>query len=178
MPAAQGHLRPGDRGRRPVPHDRRPGSRRCVPPGLVATGSGGEAGAVRCQGSCPGLDPGPPVPLLPRAGRGRHDRGRHPGVSVEEGGPTRSSLATLAWRWGPALAVAAVIFALSAQPGLRMSNDASVDGPVRHLAHVGIYAALTIAILHGLGGLGSGFSGRRATIAIVAATLYGVSDEV
>jgi VanZ family protein len=74
--------------------------------------------------------------------------------------------------------VAALIFLLSAQPGLRVSDDAGVDGPVRHLAHVAVYALLTIAILHGLGGIGAGFGPRVAGIAVAAAIVYGITDEI
>ncbi len=41
------------------------------------------------------------------------------------------------WRWLPAVAWMALIFALSAQSGLRVSDDASVDGPIRHVVHIG-----------------------------------------
>jgi VanZ family protein len=81
-------------------------------------------------------------------------------------------------RWGPAAVVAGLIFLLSSQRGLRVSDDAAVDAPVRHVAHVVVYALLTLAILHGLGGLGAGFSPRTAGIATAAAMLYGISDEV
>ena len=55
-----------------------------------------------------------------------------------------------AWRWAPTLAWMALIFLLSAQPGLRISSDAGVDGPVRHLVHVAMYAILAILLVHAM----------------------------
>ncbi len=68
-------------------------------------------------------------------------------------------------RFGPAAAWMALIFLLSAQPGLRVSNDPSVDGPIRHVAHVIVYAILTLLLLWGVGALSSGWRTRVALLA-------------
>jgi VanZ family protein len=85
---------------------------------------------------------------------------------------------SLAWRWGPAVAWAALIFVLSAQPGLKISSDASVDGPARHVAHGFVYMVLTVLIVHGLGALGRPLTLRTALIAGVLGVGYGISDEI
>jgi VanZ family protein len=84
----------------------------------------------------------------------------------------------LAWRWGPAVAWAALIFALSAQPGLRISSDASVDGPARHLAHAFVYTVLLVLVVHGLGTLGRPLTLRTAAVAAAITVGYGITDEV
>ncbi len=71
---------------------------------------------------------------------------------------------------------AGLIFFLSAQPGLRVSNDPGVDGPVRHLAHVGTYALLTLLIGWALAGHATPTT-RSAVVSAVLALLYGVTDE-
>lgn len=85
---------------------------------------------------------------------------------------------SLLWRWGPAVAWAAVIFGLSAQPGLKISSDASVDGPARHAAHGFVYTVLTVLIVHGLGQLGRPLTLRTAVIAGVLGVGYGITDEL
>jgi VanZ family protein len=72
----------------------------------------------------------------------------------------------------------ALIFVLSAQPGLRVSNDPSVDGPIRHLAHVIVYGVLAFLLLSGLGGPPSGWRPRLALLAACLAFLYGITDEL
>ena len=71
-----------------------------------------------------------------------------------------------------------LIFALSAQPGLRISSDASVDAPARHLAHGFVYTVLVLLIIHGLGALGRPLTLRTALIAGALAIGYGISDEI
>jgi VanZ family protein len=80
-------------------------------------------------------------------------------------------------RWLPVLAWMSLIFLLSAQPGLRVSEDASVDRPMRTLAHLGTYAILAALLFRAL---------RRDTRSVAVtvaaawtiAVLYGVSDEI
>jgi VanZ family protein len=72
----------------------------------------------------------------------------------------------------------ALIFLLSAQPGLRVSDDASVDGPIRHFAHVVVYAVLALLLLWGLGQLSSGWRPRLALLAGLFAFVYGITDEL
>ncbi|MFN8620685.1 MAG: VanZ family protein [Chloroflexota bacterium] len=87
-----------------------------------------------------------------------------------------------AWRlvvaWGPVVLWAALIFTLSAQPGLSISQDASVDGPLRHIAHGFVYTVLLVLIVRGMGRLGQPLTLRTAVIAAAATILYGVSDEI
>ncbi len=69
-----------------------------------------------------------------------------------------------------------LVFVLSAQSGLRVSEDPEVDRPLRMLAHAVTYAILAGLILFALSGAG------RVTLAgvvaaFVIAVLYGVSDE-
>jgi VanZ family protein len=85
-------------------------------------------------------------------------------------------------RWLPAIACMVLIFMLSDRPGLAISDDPSVDGPLRFLAHLGIYGVLGFLLVYALGGV-AGADGRlrpaqRAVLAFALATLYGVSDEI
>ena len=82
------------------------------------------------------------------------------------------------WRWAPAIAWAALIFVLSAQPGLRISSDASVDGPARHTAHGVVYTVLLLLIVHGMGALGRPLTLRTALLAGALTIGYGVTDEL
>lgn len=79
--------------------------------------------------------------------------------------------------WLPALAWMGLIFVLSAQPGLRVSEDAAVDAPLRSLAHVAAFGVLGCLVALALAP-GRELSPRRALLAIVLATLYGALDEV
>jgi VanZ family protein len=71
-----------------------------------------------------------------------------------------------------------VIFLLSAQSGLRISSDAGVDGPLRHLAHIGAYGILAVLVVHGLSALDERLTFRIALTAVSMSVLYGVSDEI
>ena len=69
-----------------------------------------------------------------------------------------------------------MIFVLSNQPGLAVSQDRGVDLPVRHFAHVVVYAVLTVLVGWALAGPRA--PSRRVTAAAaVLALLYGISDE-
>jgi VanZ family protein len=84
-----------------------------------------------------------------------------------------------ALRWGPAIATMVVIFVLSAQPGLRASNDPAVDLPIRHAAHVAVYALLSLFLVRALCWDGDRRpSAGQLLLAVGLATLYGVSDEI
>ncbi len=73
----------------------------------------------------------------------------------------------------------ALIFGLSAQPGLRISNDPSVDLPFRHTAHVVVYALLCLCLVRGICWTREGRPRPRdLLLAVVLATLYGISDEI
>lgn len=86
---------------------------------------------------------------------------------------TRAAGRVLRAEW-PALAWAALIFYLSGK-----SHPLPVEIPIRHvdkLLHAGAYALLSGLTVRGL--LAAGLAGRRAIlIAIVAASVYGISDE-
>lgn len=80
-------------------------------------------------------------------------------------------------RWLAVAAWMAVIFLLSAQPGLRVSDDPGVDLPTRHLAHVAAYALLTLLLGWALSGRGRRPTPRTIGLAALLALLYGVTDE-
>ena len=82
-----------------------------------------------------------------------------------------------AWRWLPVIGWMALSFVLSAQPGLRVSDDAAVDRPARTLAHLGTYAVLAILLVRALL-VGARPTRVVAAAAWVGAVLYGVTDEV
>lgn len=90
---------------------------------------------------------------------------------------TRHEASVLLVRWLPALAWMAVIFLLSSQSGLRVSEDASIDRPIRTVAHMATFALLAGLILLALVGL------RRPTLrttllAVSLTVLYAASDEL
>jgi VanZ family protein len=79
-------------------------------------------------------------------------------------------------RWLPALAWMAVIFLLSSQSGLRVTEDAAVDRPIRASAHMASFALLAGLVLYALEGWGR--PSLRSVIAALALTAaYAVSDE-
>jgi VanZ family protein len=80
-------------------------------------------------------------------------------------------------RWLPALTWMAVIFLLSSQSGLRVTEDAAVDRPIRTVAHLSSYALLAGLVLFALGGLGRP-SLRNVVLAMAVTALYAVSDEL
>ena len=80
-------------------------------------------------------------------------------------------------RWLPMLAMMALIFVLSSQSGLKVSEDPAVDKPFRVTGHLLAYALLAAATL-----VGSSW-GRRpvwrdAALALAVSLLYGLSDEL
>ena len=78
-------------------------------------------------------------------------------------------------RWGPPIIWMALSFVLSAQPGLAVSEDPSIDLPIRRAAHVIAYAVLTILFARALG---AGTSLPRLALATILAAVYGVTDEL
>ena len=79
--------------------------------------------------------------------------------------------------WLPALLWMVAIFVLSSQSGLRVSDDAAVDKPLRVAAHLGSYALLAGLLLLALD-RGARPTLRGVAVAFAVAALYGVSDEV
>lgn len=69
----------------------------------------------------------------------------------------------------------AVIFTLSAQPGLAVSQDPAIELPIRRVAHATVYAVLTLLIAHALQARNAGW---RVLAAGAIAAIYGVTDEI
>ena len=92
------------------------------------------------------------------------------------GGCSLEKLKGFLWRWGPALALMAVIFVASAQPKVVVPQFGSFDFPVKKLAHVITYGLLGIAYLHGLAP-GQRPTLRLAIAAALMAAAYGATDE-
>lgn len=90
---------------------------------------------------------------------------------------TRHEASVLLVRWLPALAWMAVIFLLSSQSGLRVSEDASIDRPIRTVAHMATFALLAGLILLALVGLGRPTL-RTTLLAVSLTVLYAASDEL
>lgn len=82
--------------------------------------------------------------------------------------------------WLPVLAWFGLISLLSAQPGLRVSDDPGTDLPLRRLAHLAVFGALALLVLRGLGGV-RGRTDRgvpRPLVALAIVTLLGGIDEL
>ena len=80
------------------------------------------------------------------------------------------------WRYGPAVAVMALIFYASSHPKAALPNYGAYDWDVKKLAHLVSYAALAVAYLHAFAP-GRRPSWRQAVAAVVLAGLYGATDE-
>jgi len=79
--------------------------------------------------------------------------------------------------WIPVLAVMALIFVLSSQSGLRVSEDPAVDKPFRVTGHLLAFASLAGLLLVALS-RGRRPRLRHAGIALGVAVLYGITDEL
>ena len=90
--------------------------------------------------------------------------------------PASGRLGTIV-HWLPALAWMGLIFVLSEQSGLRVSDDASVDEPLRVIAHLGTYAILAGLLLFALTSRMPP-TAQAAVLAFGLAVLYGVTDEM
>ena len=71
----------------------------------------------------------------------------------------------------------AVIFALSSISGLRVTEDATVDRPIRALGHLAAYAFLAGLVLYAVTGLARP-SWRDIVVALIVTLVYGLSDEI
>jgi VanZ family protein len=77
--------------------------------------------------------------------------------------------------WLPATAIAVLIFTLSAQPNLQVT-DGTADLVLRKLAHMTVFGLLAAACVRGL--TFHGITGRAALVGAAAlATAYAISDE-
>jgi VanZ family protein len=79
-----------------------------------------------------------------------------------------------ALRWLPAVAWMAMLWVLSDQPGLSVSEDPSVDLPIRRAAHVGVYGVLAVLFARALRTPASGW---RLAAPWLLAVAYGALDE-
>lgn len=93
-------------------------------------------------------------------------------------GPPRAvpALRTLLFGWTPAIAWAALIFVLSAQPDLSFVPDAGLDFVVRKVGHVGVFGILTLLIWRALPRTTAWL--RPWVWAFALSVLYAASDEV
>ena len=90
---------------------------------------------------------------------------------------TRPAARARRWlAWVPAVAVMAVIFVLSSQSGLRVSDDAAVDKPFRISGHLLAFGTLAVAFLVALS-WGRRPRLRDAVVAFGLTVTYGVLDE-
>lgn len=81
------------------------------------------------------------------------------------------------WRfWLPAIAVMAVIFVLSSQSGLRVSEDPDVDRPFRVTGHLLAFATLAACLLLAFS-RGQRPRARDAVMAYGLTLLFALSDE-
>ena len=89
--------------------------------------------------------------------------------------PVSRSRRDVALAWAPAVAWAAGIFLLSAQPGLRFAPDASVDLIVRKAGHMAVFGILALLV-----GRASDRVGWQpaAAWAIAITVAYAASDEL
>ena len=80
-------------------------------------------------------------------------------------------------RWLPAIGWMIVIFGLSSISGLRVTEDAAVDRPLRVVAHLGTFALLGGLLLFAIAGLRRP---RRSQVVLAyGLTLaYAISDEI
>ncbi len=79
--------------------------------------------------------------------------------------------------WLPAMTLMALIFVLSSQSGLRVSEDVAVERPIRASAHFVTYATLAGLLLFALA-RGGRPGWRQVVIAFGLTLLYGASDEL
>ena len=68
----------------------------------------------------------------------------------------------------------ALLFVLSAQPHLRLTDDGGLDFVVRKLGHAGAYAILAALLLWAIGRR----DGRAAVGAVMLAVTYALGDEL
>ncbi len=80
------------------------------------------------------------------------------------------------WRWGPALALMALIFTASSMPGPQLPQFGGWDFIVKKGGHALGYALLAAAYGHGLAG-GRPVRGWQRVVAVLAAALYALTDE-
>lgn len=81
----------------------------------------------------------------------------------------------IVWRWGPAVAQMAAIFALSSQESLPSLPGGLTD----YTGHFIGYAILGVLLLRGFAGAAwRGVTSRAGWLAVAVSSAYGVTDEV
>ncbi|MGI8929397.1 MAG: VanZ family protein [Candidatus Limnocylindrales bacterium] len=78
--------------------------------------------------------------------------------------------------WGPAIAWAALIFVLSAQPNLRFAPDEGLDFVVRKLGHMAVFGILALLLWRALAATTA--LRRPWAWALALAVLYAITDEL
>ncbi len=79
-------------------------------------------------------------------------------------------------RWLPALGWMALIFVLSSQSGLAVTEDVAVERPLRGVAHLASFAVLAALVLFALRGPQRPTIGSAA-LALAISIVYAFSDE-
>jgi VanZ family protein len=80
--------------------------------------------------------------------------------------------------WLPALAWAAIVFALSAQPNLRFVEDSGLDFVVRKAGHMGVFGILALLAWRAFGMTTPWRRTRTWQAAIALTILYAATDEM
>ncbi len=111
----------------------------------------------------------------PRAGREPPPVGMLAAMEDGQSAQRQSSLRRLA-AWAPAIAWAGLIFAFSAQPGLRFVPDDGLDFVVRKLGHMAVYGILALLLWRAV----ATTTARRWpwAWAVAIAVLYAITDEL
>jgi VanZ family protein len=89
----------------------------------------------------------------------------------------RSGWGAAALRWVPAIVWMAVIFGLSSVSGLRVSEDAAIDRPIRASAHLFAFGLLAALLLLALAGRQRP-QARHVVVAYVLTLIYAMTDEL
>jgi VanZ family protein len=100
---------------------------------------------------------------------------RRPNSAAGGDGRRSATKRDVALAWAPVVGWAALIFALSAQPGLRFVPDATMDVVVRKIGHMAVFAVLALLAVRALG-----VAGRQDALrwALVLTIVYACSDEL
>jgi VanZ family protein len=77
--------------------------------------------------------------------------------------------------WAPAIAWAAIIFAFSAQPDLRVATDPNLDFVLRKLGHLAVFGVLALLVWRAVATTSSW--GRPWALALVLTIAYAITDE-
>jgi VanZ family protein len=88
----------------------------------------------------------------------------------------RANPAPLVVGWLPAIAWAALIFALSAQPNLRFATDDALDFVVRKAGHMAVFAILALLTWRSVAATTA--SRRPWAWALALTVLYAITDEI